>query len=142
MPFILLVKLCCLMLCLLTFFLFFLTTSNNSGSAFSGKSIRELTNELGLEKYADTLEANDVDLAALALLTQYDFTEMGITSIGAQRKLQAAAESLRGGQGFSPLSPLGGMGAPPIPYGGAPPVPVSVPSLRQPTPRDYQRPQG
>ena len=50
-----------------------------------------LLEALGLQRYAPTFAANDVDLAALRLLSEADLKEVGL-SLGHRRKLMAALE--------------------------------------------------
>jgi hypothetical protein len=51
---------------------------------------------LGLEQYAPTFAANDIDAEVLPGLTADDLTGLGITSIGHRRRLLAAIAALRG----------------------------------------------
>jgi len=50
--------------------------------------------ELGLERYVQAFEDNDVDARTLCLLTEADLTEIGVQSVGHRRKLAEAIAAL------------------------------------------------
>jgi class 3 adenylate cyclase len=50
--------------------------------------------ELGLERYTEAFEANDVDAAVLRTLNADDLKELGVTSLGHRKKLLAAIAAL------------------------------------------------
>jgi hypothetical protein len=52
--------------------------------------------ELGLGKYAELFELNEVDTEVLPLLTLDDLREMGVDAVGARRKMFTNIEALRG----------------------------------------------
>lgn len=52
---------------------------------------------LGLEKYKQTFDSNEVDEIALPMLTEKDLINMGITAVGAKRKLYCAIQELKKG---------------------------------------------
>ena len=52
--------------------------------------ISEWLRGLGLERYQQAFDQNDIDLEVLPSLTSDDLVELGITSIGHRRKLLAA----------------------------------------------------
>jgi class 3 adenylate cyclase/predicted ATPase len=62
-------------------------------------SLRDWLNELGLARYADTFEANDVDLDVVRLLTDADLERLGL-SLGHRRRLLNAVAAL------APASPV------------------------------------
>jgi hypothetical protein len=50
--------------------------------------------ELGLERYVEAFEANDVDAAVLRTLNADDLKELGVTSLGHRKKLLEAIAAL------------------------------------------------
>ena len=67
--------------------------------------------DLGLERYLQALEDNDVDASTLRLLTETDLAEMGIKSVGHRRKLMTAIATL----GEKPPDGDGSTPPPPVP---------------------------
>lgn len=59
-------------------------------------TIRHWLESIGLERYSDAFEANDVDLAVASELTAEDLRELGVSSIGHRRKLLSAIAALAG----------------------------------------------
>jgi class 3 adenylate cyclase/predicted ATPase len=57
------------------------------------RDIGEWLEDLGLGKYAEVFAENEIDLAALPLVTEEDLKEIGVT-LGARRKLLAAVAQL------------------------------------------------
>ena len=51
--------------------------------------------DLGLERYAEAFDANDVDAAVLRTLSADDLKELGVTSLGHRKKLLEAIAQLR-----------------------------------------------
>ena len=70
--------------------------------------------DLGLERYTEAFEANDIDTAALHSLNADDLKELGVTSLGHRKKLLKAIAALR-----EPADETAGRGA-----AGTSPVPV------------------
>ena len=58
---------------------------------------------LGLEKYVDALERQDIDLGVAPELTELDLEKLGL-SLGHRRKFIAAAAKLRAHSASSPIS--------------------------------------
>lgn len=56
--------------------------------------VRDWLSSLGLDKYSDLFEENEVDNDVLHLLTFEDLKEMGVVAVGARRKMFAAIQSL------------------------------------------------
>ncbi|BFI42974.1 hypothetical protein MPTK2_8g13740 [Marchantia polymorpha subsp. ruderalis] len=56
--------------------------------------VRGWLGSLGLDKYADLFEENEVDNDVLPLLTFEDLKEMGIVAVGARRKMFAGIQEL------------------------------------------------
>ena len=50
--------------------------------------------DLGLERYIQAFEANDVDAAVLRTLSADDLKELGVTSLGHRKKLLEAIAAL------------------------------------------------
>ena len=59
---------------------------------------------LGLERYAATFRANDVDEHVLPSLKAQDLREMGVASVGHRRRLLEAVAALRSGKEFAPIA--------------------------------------
>src|SRR5688500_18359198 len=64
---------------------------------------RKWLGQLGLERYADAFEANDIDESVLPELNESDLVSLGITSLGHRKKLLAAI-SLLGKSGGSVIA--------------------------------------
>ncbi len=59
---------------------------------------------LGLERYAATFRANDVDEHVLPSLKAQDLREMGVASVGHRRRLLEAVAALRSGKEFTSIA--------------------------------------
>jgi SAM domain (Sterile alpha motif) len=64
--------------------------------------------DLGLERYIEAFEANDVDAAVLRTLSADDLKELGVTSLGHRKKLLDAIDALTTPP---PEDPVAGAGA-------------------------------
>jgi hypothetical protein len=77
-------------------------------------NVAEWLRRLGLEHYAPSFAANDIDGDVLCELTADDLIGLGVTSIGHRRKILAAIAALRattpGGATPLPNPPLPGLG--------------------------------
>lgn len=69
-----------------------LTGSNgcNLSSSFKGSDLPELFSKLGLGKYTDVFQQQEIDLQTFLTLTDQDLKELGITTFGARRKMLLA----------------------------------------------------
>ncbi|KAB1271507.1 Protein bicaudal C-like protein 1 [Camelus dromedarius] len=69
-----------------------LTGSNgcNLNSSFKGSDLPELFSKLGLGKYTDVFQQQEIDLQTFLTLTDQDLKELGITTFGARRKMLLA----------------------------------------------------
>uniref|UniRef100_A0A452HMU1 SAM domain-containing protein n=1 Tax=Gopherus agassizii TaxID=38772 RepID=A0A452HMU1_9SAUR len=69
-----------------------LTGSNgcNLNSLFKGSDLPELFSKLGLGKYTDVFQQQEIDLQTFLTLTDQDLKELGITTFGARRKMLLA----------------------------------------------------
>ncbi|MEJ1288153.1 BicC family RNA binding protein 1 [Cricetulus griseus] len=69
-----------------------LTGSNgcNLSSCFKGSDLPELFSKLGLGKYTDVFQQQEIDLQTFLTLTDQDLKELGITTFGARRKMLLA----------------------------------------------------
>ncbi|CAG13282.1 unnamed protein product, partial [Tetraodon nigroviridis] len=83
-------------------------------ASLKGSDLPELFSNLGLGKYTDVFQQQEIDLQTFLTLTDQDLKELGITTFGARRKMLLAIsgrpELLRDGQGcpawrrsFTPL---------------------------------------
>ncbi len=63
--------------------------------------IRQWLGALGLERYADAFEANEIDVADIPHLTNDDFREIGV-ALGPRRRIQAAVQEEAGHGGSAP----------------------------------------
>ncbi len=52
--------------------------------------------DLGLERYTQAFRDNDIDLELVRVLTEDDLERIGVTSLGARRKILEACAGLRG----------------------------------------------
>ncbi|XP_072335017.1 protein bicaudal C homolog 1-like isoform X3 [Scyliorhinus torazame] len=66
-------------------------TLNNS---FKGSELPELFSKLGLGKYTDIFQQQEIDLQTFLTLTDQDLKELGITTFGARRKMLLAISEL------------------------------------------------
>uniref|UniRef100_UPI00398F478E protein bicaudal C homolog 1-like isoform X2 n=1 Tax=Pristiophorus japonicus TaxID=55135 RepID=UPI00398F478E len=66
-------------------------TLNNS---FKGSELPELFSKLGLGKYTDIFQQQEIDLQTFLTLTDPDLKELGITTFGARRKMLLAISEL------------------------------------------------
>ncbi|XP_061491045.1 protein bicaudal C homolog 1 isoform X3 [Rhineura floridana] len=73
-----------------------LTGSNgcNLNSLFKGSDLPELFSKLGLGKYTDIFQQQEIDLQTFLTLTDQDLKELGITTFGARRKMLLAISEL------------------------------------------------
>ncbi|XP_028915712.1 protein bicaudal C homolog 1 [Ornithorhynchus anatinus] len=73
-----------------------LTGSNgcNLNSSFKGSDLPELFSKLGLGKYTDVFQQQEIDLQTFLTLTDQDLKELGITTFGARRKMLLAISEL------------------------------------------------
>ncbi|XP_069609656.1 protein bicaudal C homolog 1 isoform X5 [Ranitomeya imitator] len=73
-----------------------LTGSNgcNLSSSFKGSDLPELFSKLGLGKYTDIFQQQEIDLQTFLTLTDQDLKELGITTFGARRKMLLAISEL------------------------------------------------
>ncbi|XP_009464235.1 PREDICTED: protein bicaudal C homolog 1 [Nipponia nippon] len=73
-----------------------LTGSNgcNLTSLFKGSDLPELFSKLGLGKYTDVFQQQEIDLQTFLTLTDQDLKELGITTFGARRKMLLAISEL------------------------------------------------
>ncbi|XP_051042835.1 protein bicaudal C homolog 1 isoform X2 [Phodopus roborovskii] len=73
-----------------------LTGSNgcNLNSCFRGSDLPELFSKLGLGKYTDVFQQQEIDLQTFLTLTDQDLKELGITTFGARRKMLLAISEL------------------------------------------------
>jgi class 3 adenylate cyclase len=62
---------------------------------------------LGLERYVEVFEANDIDAAVLRTLNADDLRELGVTSLGHRKKLLEAIAALREPAGAPMATPVG-----------------------------------
>ena len=60
---------------------------------------------LGLERYVEAFEANDIDAAVLRTLNADDLRELGVTSLGHRKKLLEAIAALREPAGAPTATP-------------------------------------
>ncbi|GAB1295211.1 Protein bicaudal C homolog 1 [Apodemus speciosus] len=69
-----------------------LTGSNgcNLNSCIKGSDLPELFSKLGLGKYTDVFQQQEIDLQTFLTLTDQDLKELGITTFGARRKMLLA----------------------------------------------------
>ncbi|KAF4788699.1 hypothetical protein TURU_158042 [Turdus rufiventris] len=69
-----------------------LTGSNGCSlnSLFKGSDLPELFSKLGLGKYTDVFQQQEIDLQTFLTLTDQDLKELGITTFGARRKMLLA----------------------------------------------------
>ena len=88
--------------------------------------ISEWLRGLGLERYQQAFDQNDIDLEVLPSLTSDDLVELGITSIGHRRKLLSALETLRAAPAVSDTESMARPAAE-----GAPAAPANDAERRQ-----------
>ncbi|XP_021029643.1 protein bicaudal C homolog 1 isoform X2 [Mus caroli] len=66
----------------------------NLNSCFKGSDLPELFSKLGLGKYTDVFQQQEIDLQTFLTLTDQDLKELGITTFGARRKMLLAISEL------------------------------------------------
>ncbi|XP_068184334.1 protein bicaudal C homolog 1-B-like isoform X2 [Antennarius striatus] len=66
----------------------------NLNSSFKGSDLPELFSKLGLGKYTDVFQQQEIDLQTFLTLTDQDLKELGITTFGARRKMLLAISEL------------------------------------------------
>ncbi|XP_041117103.1 protein bicaudal C homolog 1-like isoform X4 [Polyodon spathula] len=73
-----------------------MTGSNgcNLNGSFKGLDLPELFSKLGLGKYTDVFQQQEIDLQTFLTLTDQDLKELGITTFGARRKMLLAISEL------------------------------------------------
>ncbi|XP_069467327.1 protein bicaudal C homolog 1 isoform X2 [Ambystoma mexicanum] len=73
-----------------------MTGSNgcNLNGSFKGADLPELFSKLGLGKYTDVFQQQEIDLQTFLTLTDQDLRELGITTFGARRKMLLAISEL------------------------------------------------
>ncbi|XP_066549052.1 protein bicaudal C homolog 1 isoform X2 [Amia ocellicauda] len=73
-----------------------MTGSNgcNLNNSFKGSDLPELFSKLGLGKYTDVFQQQEIDLQTFLTLTDQDLKELGITTFGARRKMLLAISEL------------------------------------------------
>ncbi|MGH0124097.1 UNVERIFIED_CONTAM: hypothetical protein FKN15_018178, partial [Acipenser sinensis] len=73
-----------------------MTGSNgcNLNGSFKGSDLPELFSKLGLGKYTDVFQQQEIDLQTFLTLTDQDLKELGITTFGARRKMLLAISEL------------------------------------------------
>lgn len=59
-------------------------------SSLKGSDLPELFSKLGLGKYTDVFQQQEIDLQTFLTLTDQDLKELGITTFGARRKMLLA----------------------------------------------------
>ncbi|XP_031416641.1 protein bicaudal C homolog 1 isoform X2 [Clupea harengus] len=63
-------------------------------SSFKGSDLPELFSTLGLGKYTDIFQQQEIDLQTFLTLTDHDLKELGISTFGARRKMLLAISEL------------------------------------------------
>uniref|UniRef100_A0A3Q0RFH5 BicC family RNA binding protein 1 n=1 Tax=Amphilophus citrinellus TaxID=61819 RepID=A0A3Q0RFH5_AMPCI len=63
-------------------------------SSLKGSDLPELFSKLGLGKYTDVFQQQEIDLQTFLTLTDQDLKELGITTFGARRKMLLAISEL------------------------------------------------
>uniref|UniRef100_A0A9J7Z0T0 BicC family RNA binding protein 1 n=1 Tax=Cyprinus carpio carpio TaxID=630221 RepID=A0A9J7Z0T0_CYPCA len=63
------------------------TNGCNLNTSFKGSDLPELFSKLGLGKYTDVFQQQEIDLQTFLTLTDQDLKELGITTFGARRKM-------------------------------------------------------
>lgn len=63
-------------------------------SSLKGTDLPELFSKLGLGKYTDIFQQQEIDLQTFVTLTDPDLKELGITTFGARRKMILAISEL------------------------------------------------
>ncbi|XP_066522193.1 protein bicaudal C homolog 1-like isoform X2 [Hoplias malabaricus] len=66
----------------------------NLSSSLKGSDLPELFSKLGLGKYTDVFQQQEIDLQTFLTLTDQDLKELGITTFGARRKMLLAISDL------------------------------------------------
>uniref|UniRef100_A0A8C1Y8L3 BicC family RNA binding protein 1b n=1 Tax=Cyprinus carpio TaxID=7962 RepID=A0A8C1Y8L3_CYPCA len=66
------------------------TNGCNLNTSFKGSDLPELFSKLGLGKYTDVFQQQEIDLQTFLTLTDQDLKELGITTFGARRKMLLA----------------------------------------------------
>ena len=73
------------------------------GGAGAALDVAAWLTELGLERYIDAFEANDVDALVLPTLTADDLKELGVRSLGHRKKLVQAIAALNPQSSAAPV---------------------------------------
>ncbi|XP_047673553.1 protein bicaudal C homolog 1 isoform X2 [Tachysurus fulvidraco] len=66
----------------------------NLSTSMKGSDLPELFSKLGLGKYTDVFQQQEIDLQTFLTLTDQDLKELGITTFGARRKMLLAISDL------------------------------------------------
>ncbi|XP_032409565.1 protein bicaudal C homolog 1 [Xiphophorus hellerii] len=66
----------------------------NLNSSLKGSDLPELFSKMGLGKYTDVFQQQEIDLQTFLTLTDQDLKELGITTFGARRKMLLAISEL------------------------------------------------
>uniref|UniRef100_A0A8B9HAC6 BicC family RNA binding protein 1b n=1 Tax=Astyanax mexicanus TaxID=7994 RepID=A0A8B9HAC6_ASTMX len=66
----------------------------NLSTSLKGSDLPELFSKLGLGKYTDVFQQQEIDLQTFLTLTDQDLKELGITTFGARRKMLLAISDL------------------------------------------------
>ncbi|XP_051968023.1 protein bicaudal C homolog 1-like [Xyrauchen texanus] len=70
------------------------TNGCNLNMSLKGSDLPELFSKLGLGKYTDVFQQQEIDLQTFLTLTDQDLKELGITTFGARRKMLLAISEL------------------------------------------------
>lgn len=70
------------------------TNGCNLNTSLKGSDLPELFSKLGLGKYTDVFQQQEIDLQTFLTLTDQDLKELGITTFGARRKMLLAISEL------------------------------------------------
>ncbi|CAN9499669.1 unnamed protein product [Ophioblennius macclurei] len=70
------------------------TNGCSLNSSLKGSDLPELFSKLGLGKYTDVFQQQEIDLQTFLTLTDQDLKELGITTFGARRKMLLAISEL------------------------------------------------
>ncbi|XP_056626532.1 protein bicaudal C homolog 1 isoform X2 [Triplophysa dalaica] len=70
------------------------TNGCNLNTSLRGSDLPELFSKLGLGKYTDVFQQQEIDLQTFLTLTDQDLKELGITTFGARRKMLLAISEL------------------------------------------------
>ncbi|TRY60487.1 hypothetical protein DNTS_028916 [Danionella cerebrum] len=71
-----------------------ISLTGSKGCSLKGTDLPELFSKLGLGKYTDIFQQQEIDLQTFVTLTDPDLKELGITTFGARRKMLLAISEL------------------------------------------------